>query len=358
MEELQAPFPYFGGKSKIANIVWSRFGNVQNYVEPFFGSGAMLLKRPPPFDGIETVNDIDGLVCNFWRAVQADPEQVAYHADWPVNENDLHARHAWLVGQKDSLQSRLEGDPKYFDAQIAGWWVWGMACWIGGEFCSGEGPWQVVEQDGVRQLAKTESAGQGIKRQLVLLGNTGRGVHRTRVHLDDSGRGVHRKRIHIQDQGVTSNKNIYQWFIALQNRLYRVRVCCGDWSRVCGPTPTVVQGLTAVFLDPPYADTANRDNKIYRCDSQSVAHDVREWAIEQGGNPLMRIALCGYEGEHKMPETWECVAWKACGGYGGGKGNRGEKNKNRERIWFSPHCLRPNVIRSKKDLPGQMFLEI
>ena len=118
-----------------------------------------------------------------------------------------------------------------------------------------------------------------------------------------------------------------------------MRVCCGDWSRVCGPSVTTVHGLTAVFLDPPYADTAGRDPGCYAVDSLSVAHAVREWAITEGDNPLMRIALCGYEGEHVMPESWECVAWKAKGGYGGGKGARGDENSARERVWFSPHCL-------------------
>ncbi|MGB9619722.1 MAG: DNA adenine methylase [Armatimonadota bacterium] len=63
---LKAPFPYFGGKSKIAPLVWSRLGNVKNYVEPFFGSGAVLLARPDEhcwWDKIETVNDKDGLLC-------------------------------------------------------------------------------------------------------------------------------------------------------------------------------------------------------------------------------------------------------------------------------------------------------
>ena len=121
---------------------------MQNYIEPFFGSGAVLLARPLPFDGVETVNDLDGMIANFWRALKADFENVADYADQPINENDLHAKHAWLVGQKDSMQARLEGDPEWFDAKIAGWWVWGMACWIGRGFCSGEGPWQVIEQDG------------------------------------------------------------------------------------------------------------------------------------------------------------------------------------------------------------------
>lgn len=45
---LKAPFPWFGGKSRVASIVWERFGDVPNYVEPFFGSGAVLLGRPHP----------------------------------------------------------------------------------------------------------------------------------------------------------------------------------------------------------------------------------------------------------------------------------------------------------------------
>jgi DNA adenine methylase len=97
MPQLQSPYPWFGGKSKVAPLVWERFGDVQNYVEPFFGSGAMLLSRPQPFSGLETVNDLDGFIPNFWRAVKADPAAVAAHVDWPISELDLHARHSWLV---------------------------------------------------------------------------------------------------------------------------------------------------------------------------------------------------------------------------------------------------------------------
>ena len=43
---LKAPFPYFGGKSGAVEQVWQAFGNVQNCVEPFAGSAAMLLGAP------------------------------------------------------------------------------------------------------------------------------------------------------------------------------------------------------------------------------------------------------------------------------------------------------------------------
>src|SRR5213595_2064073 len=102
LKKLKAPFPWFGGKRRVAHIVWERFGNVPNYVEPFAGSLAVLLARPSGWRGSETVNDADGFIANFWRALAANPEGVAEHADWPVNENDQHARHVWLVSERAS----------------------------------------------------------------------------------------------------------------------------------------------------------------------------------------------------------------------------------------------------------------
>lgn len=43
----------------------------------------------------------------------------------------------------------------------------------------------------------------------------------------------------------------------------------------------------------------------------------------------MRIALCGYEGEHAMPPSWSCLSWKARGGYGSQA--RGSDNINAAR---------------------------
>jgi DNA adenine methylase len=317
---LPAPFPWFGGKRKVAADVWSRFGNVRNYVEPFFGSGAVLLGRPTPIVGNETINDIDGYVANFWRSVKLSPVATAEHADNPVNENDLHARHVWLLQRLETLQSHLDGNPEWHDPQIAGWWAWGIACWIGSGFCSGDGPWWVND---VGQLVHLGNNGRGVSRQLVHLGG-GRGVNRKLVHLGNNGRGEPQARLG-------------PWFHALAERLRNVRVCSGDWSRVCGPSVTFKHGLTGVFLDPPYADTAERQSDLYREDSEDVAHAVRDWAVANGDNPLLRIALCGYEGEHEMPPSWSVHSWSAGEGYGAQAEERSENGK-RERIWFSPSC--------------------
>jgi hypothetical protein len=81
------------------------------------------------------------LLVNFWRAIAADPDAVAAHADWPVSECDLSARHLWLVSRRAEMTERLQVDAEWFDAKAAGWWVWGICAWIGSGWCSGEGPW-------------------------------------------------------------------------------------------------------------------------------------------------------------------------------------------------------------------------
>lgn len=332
---IKAPFPYFGGKLPVADIVWDRFGTVDCYVEPFFGSGAVLLNAPSE-RRVELVNDIDGLLCNFWRAIGADPEAVAAHADWPVNECDLHARHAWLVGQRESITERLCGDPDYYDVKAAGWWVWGACAWIGTGWCSGEGPWRVV--DGL--LVKA-NAGQGINRKLPHVANAGQGINRQLPHVADAGRGINRQLPHVGNagQGTQRGEYIRDYFAQLSERLRDVRVACGDWRRVVQPSGTTRHGLTAVFLDPPYGEGAveysNGGNRT------TVAQDAAQWAIENGGNPLLRIAYCGYEGAVDMPGDWECYEWKAAGGYASGS-ERGAVNSYRERIWFSPNCIQPD----------------
>lgn len=326
---LKAPFPYFGGKSRVAAEVWARFGDVRNYVEPFCGSAAMLLGRPAGFSGPETINDANGFVSNFWRAMAYAPELVAHYADWPINEADLHARHRWLMsGQRAAdFAERIKTEADFYDAQVAGWWVWGASCWIGRGWCAEKGALLLGRDGGASNKRPKVSAPSG-------------------VHAIPAGQSAPNACAVAADAPATSGealdgvKPLVERFRALQARLRRVRVCCGDWSRVATPAVTSYLGIAGVFLDPPYADTAGRGANIYAVDDFQVAHAVRAWAVANGDNPLLRIALCGYEGEHVMPESWRVFSWKAHGGYAHmQKPGRGLANRVRERIWFSPHCL-------------------
>ncbi len=349
---MKAPFPWFGGKSRCAHLVWDRFGDVPNYVEPFAGSLAVLLNRPTE-PRCETVNDLDTYLANFWRAVTAAPDQVAHFANWPVNEADLHARHRWLVNQ-ETFRTQMKADPDYFDAKVAGWWVWGICQWIGSGWCARpdwEGRSSASHNRGIHTDEYQSGGGVGVQSSRV----AGKNIWQKRPSLERSNRGVHAKEMSklpqlsgdgsgsgrgVHSQGIGSN--LLDYMLALQDRLRRVRVCCGDWKRILGPSPTTCIGLTGVFLDPPYSKEAGRD-AVYNNDDFKVAHDVREWALAHGDDPKLRIAVCGYDGEHHMPDTWECVAWNANGGYGNQGAGRGRVNSGRERIWFSPHCLRPEM---------------
>lgn len=202
---LKAPFPYFGGKSKVAAEVWRRFGKVKNYVEPFFGSGAVLLGRPDADERrvVETANDANGHVANFFRALQADPDGVAYHASWPVNELDLHARGDWLF-RRDGVEEWVEwlrAKPKHYCAKSAGWWVWFVCSWIG-------------------NVPEIGSSGKGVKRQRPHLSGGGMGVHRRLPHLWH-GHGINRKHL-------STLADLTEYMRALADRLRHVRVCCGD----------------------------------------------------------------------------------------------------------------------------------
>jgi hypothetical protein len=388
---LKAPFPYFGGKRRVAELVWRHLGNPDNYIEPFFGSGAVLLCRPDP-PKIETVNDLDSMVANFWRATQHDPEAVAAHADGPVNEADLHSRHRWLVLSDDAatFRERMRTDPDYYDAKVAGWWCWGLCCWIGSGWCSIGVEWEQTPA-GQRPLTGVHGQSDALTQKLPRApresgsGSTTTmpGVHAHLSHIRDGnrpqladaydiGRGVHaspptQKRptlggddnlklgqgvnawgpthpdLFTATNGICETRRAWllDWFGRLRDRLRNVRVCCGDWTRVCSSESVTTRlGLTGVFLDPPYAHRSGRSKNLYAQESATVADDVRHWCLERGDNPLLRICLAGYEGEHEELEAhgWCVVAWEAQGGYGN-RSAKGKANAKRERLWFSPHCI-------------------
>lgn len=315
---LAAPFPYFGGKSGACEQVWQAFGAVDNYVEAFAGSAAMLLGAP---DGkrVETINDADGFVANFWRAIAQDPEAVAHHADWPCNETDLFARHGWLVRQSADLTQRLHADPDWFDVKIAGWWCWGACNWIGSGWCSGTGPW-IHDGKGIvdsRQLPHL-SAGRGINRQLPHLGNAGRGINRA-------------------TDGTPRRAFILAWFADLHQRLRDVRVACGDWGRVVKDSVTTRHGLTGVFLDPPY--TKGAMDYAAGGVGTDLPMRVQAWCADNGDNPALRIVLCGHAGEHDalLAHGWHTRKWLARKGYA--VTDEAVANSAGETLWCSPHCM-------------------
>jgi site-specific DNA-adenine methylase len=343
MDALKAPFPYFGGKSTIANIVWQLLGEPKSYIEPFFGSGAVLLLRPNynPMSRMEIVCDKDGYVANVWRAIQFDHAEVAKWCDWPVNHVDLCARRKELIKNERRLLDNLIDDPEWYDPKLAGYWIWAASCWIGSGLT----------------YNKVEKCKTNLEKRPHIT-NTGTGVHKISIgqipHIANTGTGVHKISIgqipHISNTGSQihqSNTNIYDWLHNLSDRLRRVRVVCGDWSKVCSGNWLDNNGDVGIFFDPPYGEKANRKKGLYHCDNLSVADDVRVWCVDQGKKKSHKIVLAGYFEEHKLllDHGWKSYAWTAQGGYS----NKGKNdNRKKETLFYSPHCLSLNETKQEE----------
>lgn len=292
---VQSPINWFGGKRLIASKIFEGIGEVSNYVEPFAGSCSILLNNPKPAK-IETVNDINCLLINFWRAVSKNPEAVAKEASFPVSEIELHSRHIDLL-KKDTIEfkSKMENDPEFFDIKMAADFVYGTSCSVGSNF---------LNTKGLKALPLLSSAGGGAF-------------------------------------GLKSD--IYDWFNKLQERTKRVRICCGGWKRVITPSVTYNnvgisnKDITGIALDAPYL--LNKRSMVYKEDTD-IYKEVCEWAVDNGDNPRLRLAVCGYKDDFIFPDTWQHFSWKSGGGLSGLGDNQGKINSKREMIYFSPNCLK------------------
>jgi DNA adenine methylase len=95
------PFAYFGGKTSTAARIVGRFPPHGHYVEPFAGSLAVLLAKPPSL--METVNDLDGDLMVFWRMLRDQPAELAR-----VCQLTPHSRAEWESSADLDVSDPLE----------------------------------------------------------------------------------------------------------------------------------------------------------------------------------------------------------------------------------------------------------
>lgn len=72
---MKAVLKYPGAKWGLSDWIIDFFPEHHSYLEPFFGSGAILFKKDR--SNIETVNDLDGEVVNLFECIRDDPEKLA-----------------------------------------------------------------------------------------------------------------------------------------------------------------------------------------------------------------------------------------------------------------------------------------
>ena len=85
---MNAVFKYPGSKWGIAQWIVDFFPPHHSYLEPFFGSGAVLFTKSR--SAIETVNDLDGDVVNLFEWIRRDPERLAREVYWTPYSREVY----------------------------------------------------------------------------------------------------------------------------------------------------------------------------------------------------------------------------------------------------------------------------
>ncbi|MFD5903608.1 DNA adenine methylase [Streptomyces microflavus] len=104
---MKSPVPYFGAKGRTAPWITSLLPPHRHYVEPYCGGLSVLLAKRPAV--METVNDLDGDLVNFWRMLRERPEDLVRACDltpharaeltaaWdPTTDEVERARRVWV----------------------------------------------------------------------------------------------------------------------------------------------------------------------------------------------------------------------------------------------------------------------
>lgn len=72
---MDAILKYPGAKWRLSPWIIEHIPPHESYLEPFFGSGAVFFNKKKA--RIETINDLDGEVVNFFRVCRERPEELA-----------------------------------------------------------------------------------------------------------------------------------------------------------------------------------------------------------------------------------------------------------------------------------------
>lgn len=100
---MNAVMKYPGSKWSLAKWIIGHFPQHHSYLEPFFGSGAVLFTKER--SAIETVNDRDADVVNLFDWIRKDPERLAQAIYWTPYARDIYEK-AWEAQytETDSFQ--------------------------------------------------------------------------------------------------------------------------------------------------------------------------------------------------------------------------------------------------------------
>lgn len=298
------PIDYPGSKAKILSDVMLYFGNeCQNVIEPCGGTGAFILTHPQKTDAGKPIrriyNDYDEMLANALRAIQyGKAEVLAEICSQYYSEIDLLAWNYELANRRQDLREKLINDPKCFNLESAGKYIWGMRGWIGSDFSNPK---------------------KNPKKKVPNASNRG-----------------------------WTNGSALKTILKLKQSTTGLQTFCGDYEDILKSSTQLntkrnKKISAVVFFDSVYPQ--------WICSPQYVYNDpllclrTRETALKLGNFLDIRVGWCGYFSYHDQffPDNWQRLRWKADGGRGNQAiSGRGRINATDECVWFSPGCLKPH----------------
>ena len=138
MPPLRSPIQWFGGKGHMQAKLLPLLPAHREYIEPFFGGGSIFFAKPPA--KVETINDLDSAVMDFYRVLRDQPEEFIRLAQLTPYSRELYneCRATW----------RAETDPV---RRAWRWWV------VARMTFSGTHAWSSVVTNTCRGMAGTAS---------------------------------------------------------------------------------------------------------------------------------------------------------------------------------------------------------
>jgi len=83
-------FPWYGSKYTQVNWLLDLFPSTERYVEPFGGSGVVLVNKEPT--GVETFNDINGEIVNFFDVIRNEPAEFERRLLLTPHSREMYTR--------------------------------------------------------------------------------------------------------------------------------------------------------------------------------------------------------------------------------------------------------------------------
>lgn len=114
---MKSPIPYVGGKSKLAAMIVSMIPPHKVYCEACAGAGWVFFRKDPAISKVEVLNDLDGSLIAFYRAVKDSFKEFSEEFKWELISRRLFDEYKATLEADDSSLTDIQRAARYYYVQ-------------------------------------------------------------------------------------------------------------------------------------------------------------------------------------------------------------------------------------------------